>query len=208
MLEAEGCHPLLASHEDEVLQLLKSSGAPDAAILDVCPQGTRGLGLCRLLRRLYVDLPLLLVSAADDVEHRVAGLDAGADDYVGKPFAPEEVAARLRVLLRRTGLRRMGAEVLRYGRLELNRTTRQAYRTGEELELTRTEFDLLELFLLYPGDVLKRSFIYERVWGYDVEFSSNSLEVYVSLLRAKLEQHDRPRVIQTVRGVGYVLRTS
>jgi two-component system response regulator MprA len=208
MLEAEGCHVLLASREDEALHLLERRGAPDAAILDVNPHGAGGLRLCRLLRRLYVDLPLLLVSAADDVEHRVAGLDAGADDYVGKPFAAEEVAARLRVLLRRTGLRRMGTEMLRYDIFELNRTTRQARRGDEVLELTRTEFDLLELFLQHPGEVLGRPFIFDHVWGYDIEFSSNSLEVYVSSLRAKLEQHDRPRVIQTVRGVGYVLRAA
>jgi two-component system response regulator MprA len=208
LLESEGCHVLLASHEDEALHLLERRGAPDAAILDVNPRGAGGLRLCRLLRRLYIDLPLMLVSAADEVEHRVAGLDAGADDYVGKPFAVDEVAARLRVLLRRTGRRRMGAEVLRYDLLELNRTTRQAHRGGEGLELTRTEFDLLDLFLQHPGEVLGRSFIYDRVWGYDIEFSSNSLEVYVSSLRAKLEQDDGPRVIQTVRGVGYVLRAA
>jgi two-component system, OmpR family, response regulator MprA len=145
-----------------------------------------------------------MLTARDEVENRVAGLDAGADDYVTKPFALEELLARLRALLRRTTSG--SGEVLRFADLELDPKTREVRRAGEPIELTRTEFSLLELFLLNPRQVLTRSVIFERVWGYDFGFSSNSLDVYIGYLRRKTEAGERPRLIQTVRGVGYALR--
>ena len=157
-------------------------------------------------RRRYADLSLLLIAGANRIEDRIAGLRAGADDCVGRPFAAEEIAARIDVLLRRDGMRRIGAAVLRHGSVVLDRATRQAYPGDARLELTRTECDLLELFLLYPGEALRRSFIYERVWDSDARYHSNSLEVYVSSLRRKLEKHGHSRLIHTLRGVGYVLR--
>jgi two-component system response regulator MprA len=147
---------------------------------------------------------VLMLTARDEVENRVAGLDAGADDYVTKPFALEELLARLRALLRRTTSG--SGEVLRFADLELDPKTREVRRAGEPIELTRTEFSLLELFLLNPRQVLTRSVIFERVWGYDFGFSSNSLDVYIGYLRRKTEAGERPRLIQTVRGVGYALR--
>ena len=145
-----------------------------------------------------------MLTARDGVEERVTGLDAGADDYVTKPFALEELVARLRALLRRAT--DGGAEVLRFSDLELNTGTREVFRGGEPIELTRTEFALLELFLRNPRQVLTRSVIFERVWGYDFGFASNSLDVYIGYLRRKTEAGGKPRLIQTVRGVGYALR--
>jgi two-component system response regulator MprA len=145
-----------------------------------------------------------MLTARDEVENRVAGLDAGADDYVTKPFALEELLARLRALLRRTTSG--SGEVLRFADLELDPKTREVRRGGESVDLTRTEFSLLELFLLNPRQVLTRSVIFERVWGYDFGFSSNSLDVYIGYLRRKTEAGERPRLIQTVCGVGYALR--
>jgi two-component system response regulator MprA len=145
-----------------------------------------------------------MLTARAEVENRVAGLDAGADDYLTKPFALEELLARLRALLRRTG--QDGREVLRFADLELDPGTREVRRGGEPIELTRTEFSLLELFMLNPRQVLTRAIIFERVWGYDFGFASNSLDVYIGYLRRKTEIGGRPRLIQTVRGVGYALR--
>jgi two-component system response regulator MprA len=144
-----------------------------------------------------------MLTARDAVENRVEGLDAGADDYVTKPFALEELLARVRALLRRTT---GGEDVLRFADLELDPSSRQVTRGGEPIELTRTEFALLELLMLNPRQVLTRSVIFERVWGYDFGYASNSLDVYVGYLRRKTEAGGRPRVIQTVRGVGYALR--
>jgi two-component system, OmpR family, response regulator MprA len=149
-------------------------------------------------------VPVLMLTARDEVENRVAGLDAGADDYVTKPFALEELLARLRALLRRSTPG--GGEVLRFADLELNPATREVRRAGEPIELTRTEFSLLELFLLNPRQVLTRSIIFERVWGYDFGFASNSLDVYIGYLRRKTEANGGARLIHTVRGVGYALR--
>jgi two-component system response regulator MprA len=145
-----------------------------------------------------------MLTARDQVADRVAGLDAGADDYLVKPFALEELLARVRALLRRTA--NGAVEVLRFADLELDAATREVRRDGELIELTRTEFSLLELFLLNPRQVLTRSLIFERVWGYDFGFGSNSLDVYIGYLRRKTEQGGRPRLIQTIRGVGYALR--
>ena len=145
-----------------------------------------------------------MLTAQAEVDSRVAGLDAGADDYLPKPFALAELFARLRALLRRTGGE--PADVLRFADLELDPGTREVRRTGDLIELTRTEFSLLELFLLNPRQVLTRSIIFERVWGYDFGPGSNSLDVYIGYLRRKLEEHGGARLIQTVRGVGYALR--
>jgi len=147
---------------------------------------------------------VLMLTARDAVENRVAGLDAGADDYVTKPFALAELRARIRALLRRTAGE--ANETLRFADVELDTGTREVRRAGKPIELTRTEFSLLELFLRNPRQVLTRSVIFERVWGYDFGFASNSLDVYIGYLRRKTEAGGMPRLIQTVRGVGYALR--
>jgi two-component system, OmpR family, response regulator MprA len=203
-LELEGYDVELAADGEEALERLAQNGEPDAVVLDILMPRMDGLEVCRRLRREGHSLPVLMLTARDEVENRVAGLDAGADDYVTKPFALEELLARLRALLRRTTSG--SGEVLRFADLELDPKTREARRAGEPIELTRTEFSLLELFLLNPRQVLTRSVIFERVWGYDFGFSSNSLDVYIGYLRRKTEAGDRPRLIQTVRGVGYALR--
>jgi len=149
---------------------------------------------------------VLMLTARDAVGDRVEGLDAGADDYVVKPFALEELLARLRALLRRASPAVDG--VLRFADLELDTGTREVRRDGEKIELTRTEFNLLELFMVNPRQVLTRSIIFERVWGYDFGFASNSLDVYIGYLRRKTEAGGKPRLIHTVRGVGYALKES
>jgi two-component system, OmpR family, response regulator MprA len=203
-LELEGYDVELAADGEEALERLSSNGEPDAVILDILMPKMDGLEVCRRLRREGHRLPVLMLTARDEVENRVSGLDAGADDYVTKPFALEELLARMRALLRRTSSG--SGEVLRFADLELDPGTREVRRDGEPVELTRTEFSLLELFLLNPRQVLTRSVIFERVWGYDFGFSSNSLDVYIGYLRRKTEAGGRPRLIQTVRGVGYALR--
>jgi two-component system, OmpR family, response regulator MprA len=203
-LELEGYDVELAADGEEALERLAQNGEPDAVVLDILMPKMDGLEVCRRLRREGHRLPVLMLTARDEVENRVAGLDAGADDYVTKPFALEELLARLRALLRRTTSG--SGEVLRFADVELDPKTREVRRAGEPIELTRTEFSLLELFLLNPRQVLTRSVIFERVWGYDFGFSSNSLDVYIGYLRRKTEAGDRPRLIQTVRGVGYALR--
>jgi two-component system, OmpR family, response regulator MprA len=203
-LELEGYEVELAGDGEEALERLAQNGEPDAVVLDILMPKMDGLEVCRRLRREGHGLPVLMLTARDEVQNRVAGLDAGADDYVTKPFALEELLARLRALLRRTTSG--SGEVLRFADLELDPKTREVRRGGEPIELTRTEFSLLELFLLNPRQVLTRSVIFERVWGYDFGFSSNSLDVYIGYLRRKSEAGDRPRLIQTVRGVGYALR--
>jgi two-component system, OmpR family, response regulator MprA len=203
-LELEGYDVELAADGEEALERLSSNGEPDAVILDILMPKMDGLEVCRRLRREGHRLPVLMLTARDEVENRVSGLDAGADDYVTKPFALEELLARMRALLRRTSSG--SGEVLRFADLELDPGTREVRRDGEPIELTRTEFSLLELFLLNPRQVLTRSVIFERVWGYDFGFGSNSLDVYIGYLRRKTEQGGKPRLIQTIRGVGYALR--
>jgi two-component system response regulator MprA len=203
-LELEGYHVELAADGQEALDRLATNGEPDAMILDILMPGIDGLEVCRRVRREGRRLPVLMLTARDEVENRVAGLDAGADDYVTKPFALDELLARMRALLRRTTSG--SGEMLRFADLELDPKTREVRRGGEAIELTRTEFSLLELFLLNPRQVLTRSIIFERVWGYDFGFSSNSLDVYIGYLRRKTEVGGRPRLIQTVRGVGHALR--
>src|SRR4051794_39722676 len=173
-------------------------------ILDVLMPGLDGLEVARRVRREGSRLPILMLTARVEVDDRVAGLDAGADDYVTKPFALDELLARVRALLRRTP--GGSGELLRFADLEVDPRTREVRRAGEPVELTRTEFSLLELFMLNPRQVLTRSVIFERVWGYDFGFSSNSLDVYIGYLLRKTEAGGRPRLIQTVRGVGYALR--
>jgi two-component system response regulator MprA len=203
-LELEGYEIELAESGNEALDLLSAGSQPDALVLDVLMPGVDGLEVCKRLRRSGNQLPVLMLTARAEVENRVAGLDAGADDYVTKPFALEELLARLRALLRRAGPE--PSEVMRFADLELDPGTREVRRGGEMIELTRTEFSLLELFMLNPRQVLTRSIIFERVWGYDFGFASNSLDVYIGYLRRKTENGGRPRLIQTVRGVGYALR--
>jgi two-component system response regulator MprA len=178
----------------------------DAVILDVLMPGIDGLEVCRRLRAAGDRTPVLMLTARETVGDRVAGLDAGADDYLVKPFALEELIARLRALMRRSSVNGDGAEPLRFGPVTLDLAAHEARIGTRGVELTRTEFSLLELFMRNPRQVLPRSLINERVWGYDFGPTSNSLGVYVGYLRRKLEAEGEPRVIQTVRGVGYVLR--
>jgi two-component system, OmpR family, response regulator MprA len=203
-LELEGYEIELAADGEEALYRLEANSQPDALVLDVLMPGIDGLEVCRRLRRSGNTLPVLMLTARAEVENRVEGLDAGADDYVTKPFALEELLARLRALLRRASPD--GGEVLRFADLELDPGTREVKRDGEQIELTRTEFSLLELFLRNPRQVLTRSIIFERVWGYDFGFSSNSLDVYIGYLRRKTEAGGKSRLIHTVRGVGYALK--
>jgi two-component system response regulator MprA len=205
-LELEGYDIDLADGGEDALRRLASNMEPDAMILDVLMPGVDGLEVCRRLRSDGSRLPVLMLTARVEIEDRVEGLDAGADDYLTKPFALDELKARLRALLRRTS---DGAgETLRFADLELDPGTREVRRGGEPIDLTRTEFSLLELFLRNPRQVLTRSIIFERVWGYDFGYASNSLDVYVGYLRRKTEAGGRPRLIHTVRGVGYALRSS
>ena len=180
--------------------------APDAVVLDVQMPLVDGIEACRRLRAGGAKTPILMLTARDQVTDRVAGLDAGADDYLVKPFALEELLARVRALLRRGGAGEESGEVLRYADVELDLAGRTANRAGRPFELTRTEFALLELFLRHPGRVLSRSTIFNAVWEYDFGPSSNTLEVYVGYVRRKLEAEGEPRLLHTVRGVGYVLR--
>jgi len=203
-LELEGYDVGLASDGSEALEKLEAEALPDAVILDVLMPGTDGLEVSRTMRRSGSRVPVLMLTARAEVGDRVAGLDAGADDYLTKPFALEELLARLRALLRRTA--DGSGKALRFADLELDPGTREVKRGGEPIELTRTEFSLLELFMLNPRQVLTRSVIFERVWGYDFGYGSNSLDVYIGYLRRKTEAGGRPRLIHTVRGVGYALR--
>jgi two-component system response regulator MprA len=179
----------------------------DAVVLDVAMPGIDGLEVCRRLREAGDRTPVLMLTARDAVDDRVAGLDAGADDYLVKPFALKELKARLRALLRRSEpAGGDDGQMLRFADLSLDRGAWEAYRGTRRLELSRTEFQLLALFLEHPRQVLTRSQIFERVWGYDFGSSSNSLGVYMGYLRRKTEEGGEPRLLHTVRGVGYVLR--
>ena len=203
-LRLEGYEIGLAADGAEALATLTEDG-PDAVVLDVMMPRVDGLEVCRRMRSMGDRTPVLMLTARDAVTDRVAGLDAGADDYVVKPFALDELLARLRALLRRSGVG-AGGQVLRFADLELDPVSHQVKRGERPIELTRTEFSLLELFLLHPRQVLTRPVIFDRVWGYDFGPGSNSLEVYVSYLRRKTEAGGEPRLLHTVRGVGYVLR--
>ena len=201
-LRLEGYEVTLAADGRQTLEAVHSS-PPDALILDVRMPRIDGLEVCRRLRVLADPTPVLMLTAKDSVSDRVEGLDAGADDYLVKPFALPELLARLRALLRRWPAE---GDVLRYDDLSLDPVAHEARRGDRVLKLTRTEFALLELLLEHPRQVLPRSTIIDRVWGYDGGTGSNSLEVFVGYLRRKTEENGEPRLIQTVRGVGYVLR--
>jgi two-component system response regulator MprA len=202
-LAFEGYDVTQAGDGAEALRLI-GTARPDALVLDVVMPEVGGLDVCRELRATGDDLPILVLTARHTVADRVAGLDAGADDYLVKPFALEELLARLRALLRRTEA--SADEVLRLGDLTLSPGSRLVDRAGERVDLTRTEFNLLELLLRNAGQILTRELILERVWGYDFQTTSNSLEVYVGYLRRKTEASGGERLIHTVRGVGYVAR--
>jgi two-component system, OmpR family, response regulator MprA len=191
------------------LQALEQIGARpyDAIILDIAMPRMDGLEVCKRLREGGDRTPVLMLTARGEVDDRVAGLDAGADDYLIKPFALRELLARIRALLRRAGEEDGKEESLEFADLRLDLRAHEAWRGERMLSLTRTEFLLLELFLRHPRQVLTRSTIFESVWGYDFGSSSNSLGVYMGYLRRKTEVGDEPRLLHTVRGVGYVLRT-
>src|SRR5215218_5687585 len=198
----------LAGDGHAALEALATS-RPDAMVLDVMMPRLDGLEVCRRMRAAGDELPILVLTARDAVSDRVAGLDAGADDYLPKPFALEELLARLRALLRRRSPDALGGpppQTLSFAGLGLDPGTREVRRGDRSMSLTRTEFALLELLLAHPKQVLTRSRILEEVWGYDFPTSGNALEVYIGYLRRKTEADGEIRLIHTVRGVGYVLR--
>jgi two-component system response regulator MprA len=201
-LQLEGYDVTQAGDGDSALQSMASS-PPDAMVLDVMMSGRDGLSVCRLLRAAGDRTPIIVLTARGEVSDRVAGLDAGADDYLPKPFDLGELAARLRALLRRT--QPDLPLVSSFADLSFDTTTRTASRGSRQIELSRTESAMLELFLLNPGQVLTREVISDRVWETDFGPASNSIAVYISYLRAKLEAGGEPRLIHTVRGLGYRL---
>ena len=203
-LESEGYRVELAEDGADALARV-AAAEPDAIVLDILMPNVDGLTVCRRLRDQGSRVPVLMLTARDSVGDRVTGLDAGADDYLVKPFALEELLARVRALLRRSDA--AGPDgVLRFADLELDPATREVRRGERRIELARTEFHLLELLMRNPRQVLTRSLIFERVWGYDFGPTSNSLDVYIGYLRRKTEAGGEPRLIHTVRGVGYALR--
>jgi two-component system, OmpR family, response regulator MprA len=203
-LRANGYDVELANDGTEALRAI--GGAPfDVVVLDVLMPGRDGIDVCRTLRAAGNRVPILMLTARDTISDRVAGLEAGADDYLVKPFALEELIARLRALVRRTTAD-AGETLLRFGDLSLDRRSLEVQRGGRTIELPRMQLLLLELFMLNPRQVLPRALVYERVWGYDFGGSSNSLDVHLSQLRHKLEDGGEPRLIHTVRGMGYILR--
>jgi len=202
-LSFEGYNVATARDGAEALSMVMND-PPDAIVLDVMMPHVDGLETCRRIRARGDDTPILILTARHEVSDRVAGLDAGADDYMVKPFALEELLARLRALLRRSA--GSTTDLIGVGDLTLNAGTREVIRDGEAIHLTKTEFDLLELLVANEGIVLSRDTIYERIWGYDFETSSNSLDVYIGYLRRKTEADDQSRLVHTVRGVGYVAR--
>ncbi|HVV88898.1 MAG TPA: response regulator transcription factor [Solirubrobacterales bacterium] len=204
VLDLDGFEVTTAADGQEAIRTVAAQ-RPDAVILDVLMPGLDGLEVCRRIRATGDRTPVLMLTARAEVSERVAGLEAGADDYLVKPFAREELIARLRALLRRTGWED-DRETLRFEDLELDPLAHEVRRGDRLLELTRTEFLLLELLMRHPRQVLSRATIFDRVWGYDFGPTSNSLEVYVGYLRRKTEAGGEPRLVHTVRGVGYALR--
>jgi two-component system response regulator MprA len=203
-LRANGYDVELANDGIEALRAIDSESF-DAVVLDVLMPGRDGIDVCQTLRAAGNRVPILILTARDTVSDRVAGLEAGADDYLVKPFALEELIARVRALLRRTTAD-VGESVLRFADLSLDRRSLEVQRGARRIELPRMQLLLLELFLLNPRQVLPRALVYERVWGYDFGGTSNALDVHLSQLRHKLEGEGATRLIHTVRGMGYILR--
>jgi two-component system response regulator MprA len=200
-----GYHISIATNGEDALSIVRIR-PPDLIILDLMLPGIDGFEVCRRLRNAGDDIALLMLTARDAVEDRVAGFETGADDYLVKPFALEELLARVKALLRRRKPPDIAREVLVFEDLELDTATRQAMRGNRLIDLSTTEFELLSLFLRNPRQVLTRSLLMDRIWGSDFEGGPNVLEVYIGHLRAKLEKQSEKRLIQTVRGAGYVLR--
>jgi two-component system, OmpR family, response regulator MprA len=205
-LQREG-YSVVVAHDGEAGLDMAFSELPDLIILDVMLPDIDGLSICRQLREAEMQTPVLMLTAKDAIPDRVAGLEAGADDYLVKPFAFEELLARLKALRRRKAPIETEAP-LNFTNLMLNPSTRLARRADRTIELTAKEYDLLELFMRHPNQVLTRDQIYERIWGYDFGGESNIIEVYIRYLRSKLEVDGEPRLLHTVRGVGYALRES
>ncbi len=204
-LAYEGYQVSTAANGEAALAAARSR-PPDIVILDLMLPGIDGLEVCRRLRASGDGIAVLMLTARDAVADRVAGLETGADDYLVKPFALEELLARVKALLRRRGPPDVSREVLCFEDLELDTATRQARRAKRGIELSTTEYELLAVFLRNPRIVLTRTLLMDRIWGSDFEGGPNVLEVYIGHLRSKLEQHGEKRLIQTVRGAGYVLR--
>ncbi len=197
-------YDVVTAEDGETALRIARESLPDAVILDLMLPGIDGLEVCKRLRQVS-NMPILMLTARDAVADRVTGLDAGADDYLVKPFAFDELLARIRALFRRHKLEST-SDTHVFGDLTLNPLTRQVFRGEDEIQLTAKEFDLLELFMRHPNQVLTREMIYEHIWEYDFGGESNIIEVYVRYLRTKLEANGKSRLIQTVRGVGYALR--
>lgn len=202
-LAFDGYRVVTAANGEEALQLARER-APDLVVLDILLPGLDGLEVCRRLRASDESLPIVMLTARDAVCDRVVGLEIGADDYLVKPFAFEELRARIRVRLRRTQARPL--RKLSFADLQLDTAAREAWRGQRQIALTATEYELLKLFLEHPRQVLTRDLIYERVWGYDFAGESKVMEVYIRYLREKLETAGEKRLIHTMRGVGYVLK--
>ncbi|AFZ02177.1 response regulator transcription factor [Calothrix sp. PCC 6303] len=202
-LTSEGYEVRVANDGITGMTLARES-PPDLAILDWMLPGLTGVELCRRLRATGSKIPIILLTAKDEVSDRVAGLDAGADDYVVKPFSIEELLARIRAHLRR--VQEDNSDILQFEDLKLNRRTREVFRGERAIDLTAKEFDLLDYLMSYPRQVFSREQILEKVWGYDFVGDSNIIEVYIRYVRLKLEENGEKRLIQTVRGVGYALR--
>jgi len=202
-LSLDGYQVTVASNGMDGLMMARD-GQPDLLILDWMLPGMSGLDVCLRLRSTGIQAPIIMLTAKDEIPDRVAGLNAGADDYVTKPFSIEELLARVKAHLRRT--QPGESDLLEFEDLTLNRITREVMRDRQSIELTVKEFDLLELLLRHPRQVITREQILEKVWGYDFMGESNVIEVYIRALRIKMEAHDAKRLIHTVRGVGYVLR--
>ena len=206
VLELEGYSVVVTKDGVAALDAILSI-APDAVVMDVMMPFSDGLSVCRELRRRANRTPILLLTARHEIGDRVAGLDAGADDYLVKPFSIDELLARVRALLRRNAPNTTST-ILQLADLSLDPTRREVRRGSRIVDLTKTEFDLLQVLLEQTGIVLSREYLYEHIWGFDFETNSKSLDVYIGYLRRKIEQDDESKLLHTVRGVGYVVRTS
>ena len=206
VLELEGYSVVVTKDGVAALDAILSN-APDAVVMDVMMPFSDGLSVCRELRRRANRTPILLLTARHEIGDRVAGLDAGADDYLVKPFSIDELLARVRALLRRNAPNTTST-ILQLADLSLDPTRREVRRGSRIVDLTKTEFDLLQVLLEQTGIVLSREYLYEHIWGFDFETNSKSLDVYIGYLRRKIEQDDEVKLLHTVRGVGYVVRAS